>query len=147
MQFSRLTWYQVLFYLWQIRPILKHCKVAKYYNQDFRLRPGLSHIREKDYKNCGKDYENSIHILHILVHCPNYLNEKSTFLNSTRNIDRKILRKSNMEVIETFLYDDNFSNNISNNVISNVTIDLLIANKRLDGSLFLLNMAFWIVNF
>ena len=28
--------YQVSFYLWWLRPILKHCKVTKYYNQDCR---------------------------------------------------------------------------------------------------------------
>ena len=29
--------HQVLFYLWQIGPVLKHCKVLKYYGQDCRI--------------------------------------------------------------------------------------------------------------
>ena len=31
------TRYQVSFYLWQIGPVLKHCKVPKSYDQDFRF--------------------------------------------------------------------------------------------------------------
>ena len=32
------TRYQVTFYLWWIRPVLKHCKVSKYYDQDYRWK-------------------------------------------------------------------------------------------------------------
>ena len=32
------TRYQVLFYLWWIRPVPKHCKVSKYYDQDYRWK-------------------------------------------------------------------------------------------------------------
>ena len=57
------TRYQVSFYLWWIRPVLKYCKVSKYYNQDGRLlfRKVLTNspemIKEKSHqrwfkKNC-----------------------------------------------------------------------------------------------
>ena len=32
------TRYQVLFYLWWIRPVPKHCKVSKHYDQDYRWK-------------------------------------------------------------------------------------------------------------
>ena len=31
------TGYQILFYLWQIGPVLEHCKVPNYYDRNFRI--------------------------------------------------------------------------------------------------------------
>ena len=60
-----------------------------------RLKLGLSHLREHKFKHtfqvsfkpiysCGKDIETSAH---ILLHCPNYSNERSAFLNIVGRID------------------------------------------------------------
>ena len=40
--------------------------------------------------NWGKDIET---LVHFPIHCPNYQNERSTFLNLIGNIDRNILTK------------------------------------------------------
>ena len=108
-----------------------------------RLRLGLSHLREHKFKHsfqdslnpicsCGNDIETSAH---YLLHCPNFSNERSTFLNIIGSIDRNILTRSDSQVTETLLYGNSNSNNITNTLILNATIDFLIAAKRLDRSL------------
>ena len=52
------TRYQVSFYLWRLGPVLKHCKVPKYYNQDYvnltdmlyrkSVQKGVVHFSWKD---------------------------------------------------------------------------------------------------
>ena len=108
-----------------------------------RLRLGLSHLSEHKFKHsfqdslnpicsCGNDIETSAH---FLLHCPNFSNERSTFLNIIGNIDRNIFTRSNSQVTETLLYGDSNSNNITNTLILNATIDFLIATKRFNASL------------
>ena len=93
-------------------------------NRDFRCynpkgvklltgqRLGLSHLREHKFKHvfldslkpicsCGQDIETSTH---FLLHCCNYSNERLTFLDMLRNIDRNILDKNDLKVTETLLY-------------------------------------------
>ena len=71
-----------------------------------RLRIGLSHLQEHKFKHgfldslnpictCGQNIETSTH---FLLHCSNYSNERLTFLNIIRNIDRNILRKKWFEI-------------------------------------------------
>ena len=60
-----------------------------------RLRLGLSHLRERKFKHGYQDslnlicsYVNDIETsAYFLPHCPHYFNERSTFLNTTRNIN------------------------------------------------------------
>ena len=85
------------------------------------LRLGLSHLREHKFKysfqdslnpicSCGNDIETSAH---YLLHCPNFSNERSTFLNIIGSIDRNILTRSDPTVTETLLYGDSNSSNIT----------------------------------
>ena len=74
--------------------------------------------------SCDSDIETSTH---FLVHCPNFSNERSTFLNIIRSIDGNILIRSDSQFTETLLYGDNNSNNVTNTPILNATIDFLIA--------------------
>ena len=61
-----------------------------------RSRLGLSHLREHKFKHsfqdslnpicsCGNDTETSAH---LLLHCPNFSNERSTLLNIIGSTDR-----------------------------------------------------------
>ena len=104
-----------------------------------RLKLSLSHLHEHKFKHsfqdslnpicsCGNDIETSAH---FLLHCPNFLNERSTL----GSIDRNILKRSDSQVTETLLYGDSNSNNITNTLILNATMDFLIATKRFDASL------------
>ena len=76
-----------------------------------RLGLGLSHLREHKFKHgfqdslnpicsCGKDIETSAH---LLLHCPHYFNERSTFFKTIRNINRILFDKNNLQVTETLL--------------------------------------------
>ena len=70
-----------------------------------RLRLGLGRLCEHKFKHsfqdssnpicsCGKDIEMSVH---FLLYCPNYSNEKSTFLNIIGSIGRKTLTLTMLE--------------------------------------------------
>ena len=73
-------------------------------------------------RSCGNDIETSAH---FLLHCPNFSNERSTFLDIIGSIDRNILTRDDSQVTETLLYSDSNLNNITNIVILNATIDFL----------------------
>ena len=81
---------------------------------------------------CGNDIETSAH---YLLHCPNFSNERSTFLNIIGSIDRNILTRSDPQVTKALLYGDSDQNNITNTPILKATVDFLIATKRFDSSL------------
>ena len=98
-----------------------------------RLRLGLSHLREHKFKHgfqdslnpicsCGNDIETSAH---FLLHCPHYSNERSTFLNTIRNINRNILDKNDLQITETLIYGDSSLDDKNNTLILNATIDFL----------------------
>ena len=66
------------------------------------LRLGLSHLREYKFKHgfldslnsicsCGQNIETSTH---FLLYSSNYSNERLTFLNIIRNIERNILDRN-----------------------------------------------------
>ena len=105
-----------------------------------RSRLGFSHLRDHKFKHnfqdslkpicsCGNDIETPAH---FLFHCPNFSNERSSFLNIIESIDRNFLTRSESQVTETLLYGDSNSNNITNTLILNAMIDFLIATKRFD---------------
>ena len=108
-----------------------------------RLRLGLSHLREHKFKHgfqdslnpicsCNNDIET---LAHFLLHCPHYSNERSTFLNNIRNINRHIFDENDLQITETLLYGDSFLDDKSNTLILNVTIDFLFVTKRFDVNL------------
>ena len=105
-----------------------------------RLRLGLRDLREHKVKHgfldslnpicsCGQDIETSTH---FLLYCSDYSNERLTFLNLIRNIDRNILDKNDLKVTETLLYGNSSSDDTNNTLIRNATMEFLIASKRFD---------------
>ena len=76
-----------------------------------RLRLGLSHLREHKFKQSFQDSLNIIcscgngieTLAHYLLHCPNFSNEGSTFLNIIGSIDGNISTRSDAQVTETIL--------------------------------------------
>ena len=108
-----------------------------------RLRLGLSHLRDHKFKHgfqdslkpicsCGNDIET---LAHFLLHCPHYSNERSTFLNTIRNINRHIFDKSDLQITETLLYCDSSLGDKGNTLMLNFTIDFLFVTKRFDVNL------------
>ena len=56
--------------------------------------------------SCSQDIATSAH---FLLHCSNYSNKKITFLNIIRNVDRNLLDKNDLKVMELLVYDDSSS--------------------------------------
>ena len=108
-----------------------------------RFRLGLSHLRGRKFKHgfqdslnpicsCGNDIETSAH---FLLHHPHYSNERSTFLNTVRNINRHIFDKNDLQITETLLHGDSSLDDKSNTLILNATIDFVFVTKRFDVNL------------
>ena len=108
-----------------------------------RLRLGLSHLCEHKFKHgfqdslnpiwsCGNDIKT---LVHFLLHCPHYFNERSIFLNTIRNLNRHTFDKNDLEITETLLYGDSSLEDKSNILIWNATIDFLFVRKRFDANL------------
>ena len=108
-----------------------------------RLRLGLSHLREHKFKHGFQDSLNPIYscnndietLAHILLHCLHYSHKRSTFLNTTRNINRHIFDKNDLQVAEILLYGDSSLDDKSNTLILNAIIDFLFVTKRFDFNL------------
>ena len=101
------------------------------------MRIGLSHLREHKFKhsfqdtlnpicNCGEDIETTSH---YLLHCPDYLQERKTLLNTISCIVPNIIDFNNDQLTEIRLYgkEDLDNNNTS---ILNATINYLIETER-----------------
>ena len=107
------------------------------------MRDDLSHLRENKFKhsfqdtlnpicNRGKDIETTSH---YLLHCPEYLQERKTLLNTISCIVPNIFDFSNDQLIEVLLYGEDFDN-INNTSILDVTISYLIETKSFNAELF-----------
>ena len=112
-----------------------------------RLRLGLSHFRQHKLKHGFQDSLNPICSYHnckrndsetsayFLPHCPHHPNERLTFLNNIRNINRNILHEIDLQIIETLLDGNSFLNDKSITLILNATIDYLFVTDAFDVNL------------
>ena len=109
-----------------------------------RLRVGLSHLREHKFKhsfqdtlnpicNCGEDIETTSH---YLLHCPDYLHERKTLLNTVSCIVPNIFDFNNDQLTEIFLYGKEDYDNINNTSILDATMNYLTKTKRFNAELF-----------
>ena len=108
------------------------------------MRVGLSHLREHKFKhsfqdtlnpicNCGEDIETTSH---YLLHCPDYLHERKTLLNTVSCIVPNIFDFNNDQLTEILLYGKENLDNINNTSILDATINCLIETKRFNAELF-----------
>ena len=108
------------------------------------MRVGLSHLREHKFKhsfqdtlnlicNCGEDIETTFH---YVLHCPDYLHEMKTLLNTVRCIVPNIFYFNNDQLTEILLYGKGDLDNINNTSILDATINYLIETKRFNTGLF-----------
>ena len=99
-----------------------------------RLRVGLSHLCEHQFKhsfqdtlnpicNCSEDIET---ISHYLLHCTDYLHERRTLLNTVSCILPNIFGFNNDQLTEILLYGKEDLHNINNTSILDATINYLI---------------------
>ena len=108
------------------------------------MRIGLSHIYEHKFKhnfqdnlnpicNCGQDIETTSH---YLLHCPDYLHERKTLLNTVSFIVSNIFDFNNHEVTEILLYGKDHLDDVNNTSILDSRINYLIEIKRFNAELF-----------
>ena len=108
------------------------------------MRDDLSHFRKHKFKhsfqdtlnpicNCGEDIETSSH---YLLHCPDYLQERMTLLNTVSCIAPNIFDFNNDQLSEILLYGKEGLDNNNNTNILDTTINYLIETKRFDAQLF-----------
>ena len=108
------------------------------------MRVGLSHLREHKFThsfqdtlnpicNCGEDTETTSHYLH---HCPGYLHERKTLLNTASCTIPNICDFNNDQLTEIFWYGMEDLDNINNTSILDATIKYLIETKRFNAELF-----------
>ena len=108
------------------------------------MRVGLSHLREHKFKHsfqhtlnpictCGEDIETASH---YLLHCPDYLEERKTLLNTISCIVPNIFDFNNDQLTEILLYGKEDRDNINNTSILDATINYLIETKDLMHSFF-----------
>ena len=101
------------------------------------MRVGLSHLREHKFKhsfqdtlnpicNCGEDIETTSH---YLLHCPDYLHERKTLLNTVSCIAPNIFDFNNDQLTEILLYGKEDLDNINNISILDATINYFIETK------------------
>ena len=110
----------------------------------WRLRLGLSHLREHKLKHsfqdslnpfcsCGKsEVETSSH---YLLRCSNYSEERLVLLSTMRNIVMFILQLSDSKFTTVLLFGDTFDNN-KNTFILGATIYYIISTGRFDACSF-----------
>ena len=102
-----------------------------------RLRLGLSFLREYKFRHnlkgtlnptcsCGDDIEITIH---YLLHCPNYLDERRTLLDSLQSIGENIHDKNDSQISELLLFGVSSNNDASDICILNATIQYILATK------------------
>ena len=83
--------------------------------------------------NCGEDIETTSH---YLLHCPDYLHERKTLLNTVSCIVPNIFDFNNDQLTEILLYGKEDLDNINNTSILDATINYLIETERFNAELF-----------
>ena len=108
-----------------------------------RLRLGLRHLRYHKLKQRFLDSLNQIcsrgsdieTTSRFLLHCQNFINERSLHLNNVSGLTKEKLPSCNMSVIKLFLYGDDSLDLITSNLILNASVDFILSSKRFDGPL------------
>ena len=120
-----------------IRPALNcvyNCHDPKGVKRITRLRLGLSHLRENKFKhnfqdsiyplcNCSHDIESTTH---YLLHCPLFVNERSTFFSTLSSVDCSLLNNTDSTLTQTLLFGNTSFKSNKNLKILIATIDYFI---------------------
>ena len=108
-----------------------------------RLRIGLSHLHDHNFKHgfldslnpvcsCGFDIETTCH---FLLHCPNFINERSLLLSNVSRLNKDNLPCWDTSVIKLLLYGDDSLDLVTNTLILNDSVDFISSSKRFDDPL------------
>ena len=109
-----------------------------------RLRLGLSHLREHKFKHgfqdtlnplcsCGNNVESTEH---FLLHCPQFVNQRSTLLSTLGNFKSSLLENTSKVLTQILLFGNKSLSPSDNSKILRATIDFILSTKRFDKQLF-----------
>ena len=98
-----------------------------------RLRLGLSHLWYHKFKhgfldslnpicNCGFDIET---ICCFLLHCPNFINERSLLLENVTRLSKNKLPSCDTSVIKLLFYGDDSLDLVTNLLILKASVDFI----------------------
>ena len=107
------------------------------------LHLGLSHPRNHQFKHdlldslnpicsCGFDIETKCH---FLIHCPNFINERSPLLKNVSWLNKNKLPFCDNLVMKRLLYGDNSFDLVANTLMLNLSVDFILSSERFDGPL------------
>ena len=107
-----------------------------------RLRLGLGHLRDHNFKHSFQDCLNPIcscgieveTTAHFLLHCPNYLHERKTLLDNIKSVLPNIFEQSDSFINNVLLFGDASLDDSSNIITLNATINYIRSTKRFDAS-------------
>ena len=119
------------------------CSSTKEIKYLTRLRYILGHLRDHKFKhgfldslnpiyNCGLDIETTCH---YLLHCPNFINERTLLLNDVSRITKDALPSCETAFVKLLLYGDDSFDSATNTLILNASIEYILSSKRFDGPL------------
>ena len=108
-----------------------------------RLRLGLSHLPEHKFKhgffdslnpicNCRLDIET---MCHFLLHCPNFINERTLLLNNVSRITKDALPSCETAFVKLPLYGHNSFDLATNTLLLNASLKYILSSKRFNGLL------------
>ena len=121
-----------------------NCNSSKGLKFVTRFRLGLSHLREHKFKHsfqdsinplcsCSLDIESTIH---YFLHCPQFIIERHTLLNTISQIDNKLLDSNESNLIQHLLFGDPSKGTETNTEILSATVNYVLTTKRFDERLF-----------
>ena len=109
-----------------------------------RLRLGLSHLRDHNFKHSFQDCLSSTcscgigirTTAHYLLHCTSYLHERKPLVGNIKSVLPNILEQSYFSINNALLFRDTSLDESSNTIILNATINYISSTKRFDDSIF-----------
>ena len=110
-----------------------------------RLRVGFSHLNEHRFRHNFLDITdpfcscrtNAIEdTKHFLLHCPNYLNERTLFFNDLSNLSMSLLPYCSDTLCEILLYGSRSFSEADNHLIINSVVRYIVSSERFSGSIF-----------
>ena len=108
------------------------------------LRLGLSHLREHKFKHNLQDLINPLcnfghnieSTTHYLLHCPLFVNERSTFFSTLSSLDCTLLDNTDSSLTQTLLFGNTSFKSNKNLKILIATIDYILSTKRFEEPIF-----------
>ena len=83
--------------------------------------------------SCGNDVESTEH---FLLHCPQFVNERRTLLNTLGNFNCSLLENTSKVLTQTLLFGNTSLNSNDNSKVLIAASDFILPTKRFDEQFF-----------